>query len=875
MHTTLGVVPVLVGPLQALMAILPGLLLAMAGLVVSMFKPSVAKKTVRVLLLQWRAVLAVAVPVVAIIHYWPQIFPQKRASTILVAGTDWPVWRGSGERRGLAQSEVAEPAHGQVEWAFSYNGIRTFHASPAIVGNRVYAVGAEFTNFLNRGAICSVDADTGCLVWAYAADGYRATFSSPAISGRYLVVGEGLHLTRDARIFCLDIEKSEKEGRGAKLWEYRTQSHVESSPCIYDGKVFVGAGDDGFYCLGLNPGADGKASMIWHVPGGKYLDCETSPVAANGRVYFGLGEGGKAVVCLDASDGREIWRRDTPYPVFGSPALSGDHVVVGMGIGNYVFDAEELAVEEEKKLRAAGKTEAEIRAATAQMKPVGAVWCLDALSGAVAWKFDGISRTVLGSPAIEGDSVYFASRDRHVYCVSLKDGKLLRKETVRAPVVSGLVVGQEFVYAVTQPGQLYGLRRATLRSDWMVNLNAQTLSSPAVARGHVYIGTDGGGLLCVGKAGGITQRPIWRAYQGGPGQSGVADGSLVPRKTTFSWRQMSTAPAGANGSQAKEGVFSSPLALVNDALYAGGVSADGAGLVALKLRDEGGRFVKPAQSWFYPTTYPVTLAPTATEKSVFFVDGIPGQTGRMLRCVSSDGALLWEKPAAVGASGEAVISARTAFVVDRSDGLSSYDHSGTPSWSRALGNIAGIPAQHGELLFVALRQPACVVGLDAPTGRTLWEQSLDSDPEFGPVLANDVLWIPTKSGIARVGALQGDLLPPITCGPVSTPLVGDAGRIACISAAGAIVVIDTKSGTRGGVPSVRASTSHPPLLSSEALLYCTEDGIQRFEFATNESTLLQKVYPKYDGRITSPLIVAKSHVLFGTEKRGLICLSPK
>jgi len=52
-----AVVPVLVGPLQVLLAVLPGLLVAVAGAVVSLLRPAAMKNALRVL---WRLKLPVA-----------------------------------------------------------------------------------------------------------------------------------------------------------------------------------------------------------------------------------------------------------------------------------------------------------------------------------------------------------------------------------------------------------------------------------------------------------------------------------------------------------------------------------------------------------------------------------------------------------------------------------------------------------------------------------------------------------------------------------------------------------------------------------------------------------------------------------------------
>jgi outer membrane protein assembly factor BamB len=102
--------------------------------------------------------------------------------------------------------------------------------SPVVWSNRVFVTGADAQT---REVFC-FDADTGGVVWKNAPDKYLATYSSPSISGRYLVVGEGLHMTREARVVCLDRERN-----GAVVWTYTTKSHVESSPVIAGGRIFV------------------------------------------------------------------------------------------------------------------------------------------------------------------------------------------------------------------------------------------------------------------------------------------------------------------------------------------------------------------------------------------------------------------------------------------------------------------------------------------------------------------------------------------------------------------------------------------------------------------------------------------------------------
>lgn len=860
---TLAVIPVLIGPLQALMAILPGLLLALAGLVVSMFRPSAVKAFLRLLWTQKAVLLALAALVAALVYFRPSLFPGKKAATTMEADRDWPLSRGSPDRRGFVPGREAEPARGAIAWAFRKGDFKTFYASPAAVGNRLYVVGSHFAVFADRGLLACLDADSGEMVWSYSAGGFRSTFSSPVVSGDHLVVGEGLHETRDARIFCFDIRKSEARGEGVKLWDYRTRSHVESTPCISGDRVFVGAGDDGFYCLALAPDADGKARVIWHVPGEKYPDCETSPVVDDGRVYFGLGAKGQAVVCLEAATGKELWRQATPYPVFGSPAAAGGRVVVGMGVGNYIQEPEEMAEDLKRAMRGQKKTEEEIREAVAPLKPAGEVWCLDSASGETYWRFKA-ERTVLGCPAVADDRVYFGSRDRHFYCVALDNGALLNKWNADDPIISGAAVGDVFVYCLTQNGRLYCLDRSSLHPAWAVNLNAPLVGSPAVARGRVYAATEGNGVLCLAGASPERRHLLWRGYAD-------SAGGLLPERTTFGWRSKPESAAGDPFS------LTTPLAAIGDALYSGVQGTSACGLAQIIIVREESQIRGARLGWFQPSSNPVTMAPAATADQVYFVDGSAAMTGRRLSCLSAtNGSLLWQLPVAAGASGGFVISPSEVFIVDRPDGLSCYRaRDGAPLWGKQGGEVVGAPAQRGQLLFYARRSPAALLAVDAPTGLTLWERELEDEPLTGPLALDTGVWVGGRKGLTQCDPVSGAAIGHVAGGPVEMPLVANGGLVAGVTATGDILLAHATCATNAPVTVKAALAGMPPLLGENAMVYFSDTALVRFDLGTGENIVLQKIYEKWDGKVTSPAIALDAHILYATQERGLICLMPK
>src|SRR5207247_1855416 len=202
---------------------------------------------------------------------------------------------------------------------------------------------------------------------------------------------------------------------------------------------YAGAADDGVYCVDLAPDENGLPVVHWHLDPAKYVDCESSPLVVEGVCYFGMGEEGTAVCAVDARTGEERWRVATPYPVFPAPTVVGGRLYVGMGNGNYALTAEELLAAKVQELKAAGKSPEEIDAATKDMAPGGAVWCLDVRTGGVQWKHP-LPDTVLGSVACEAGRLYCGCRDGRLYCLST-DGKPLGPYDARGPIFGSPALG--------------------------------------------------------------------------------------------------------------------------------------------------------------------------------------------------------------------------------------------------------------------------------------------------------------------------------------------------------------------------------------------------------------------------------------------------
>jgi len=487
--TTLGVVPVLVGPLQTLIVLLPALFVACSGVLLALFKPSTAAKLAKLAWSQKRPLALVTAAIGAVVWAVPGLIA-KGGGKALGAGT-YLMHRGGPARSGWSPSgsEYDDPASGGRIWA--QNSVaQTFLSSPAVTGEHVFIASVKFTLFADHGSILCLDAKDGNVVWQDGCGDLRSTYSSPVVCERYVVCGEGLHTTDNARVVCLDRRS------GKKVWTYRVRNHhgVEATPCIANGKVYVGGGYDGILCLQLEPDASGNPVIVWQKDYNKYPDTEASPVVVDGDLYIGLGIGGSALCCLDAETGDERWRIPTPYPVFAAPcvALTANRLFLAMGNGDMVNTATKL-----------GKPEA------------GEVWCINLKTHEKLWDVK-TAKTILGGCAAGKDCIYFGTRDGFLYRVSM-DGNSIKRWNAHAPISSCPAVAKGIVYTVTETGLLYGLEANDLTLKWEACLWTKPpgpddlfVSSPTVCNGHVYVGTAQDGCYA------------WVNRKSQPNQSGPA-----------------------------------------------------------------------------------------------------------------------------------------------------------------------------------------------------------------------------------------------------------------------------------------------------------------------------------------------------------------
>ena len=356
----------------------------------------------------------------------------------------------------------------------------------------------------------------------------------------------------DGNVYAVDAET------GHQIWKRSTGGPVPASPAVADGTVYVGSYDGKFYAFNAQTGAlkwkfttEGERRFEAKGLHGMQPKNQTiadpfdiflsSPVVANGTVYFGSGDGN--VYALDSATGDLRWKFKTGDVVHASPALAGG--VLFFGSWDSYF------------------------------------YAVDAATGKEKWRFHGGEDPLIhnqvgfqSSPSIANGIVYTGCRDSHVYALDAATGKEnWRFFNDLSWVNSAPAVTDGKVFFATSDSSLYHVVDASSgKSVVKQQAKAWMFSSPAVVGDVVFIGVLNGTL----EARDVKTGELLWDFQ--VDKSKQNDGWVLTSERKFNepflfWSNWREAPLVANDQQIRlGGIYSSPL-VVNGVVYFG--SADG------------------------------------------------------------------------------------------------------------------------------------------------------------------------------------------------------------------------------------------------------------------------------------------------------------
>jgi outer membrane protein assembly factor BamB len=224
----------------------------------------------------------------------------------------------------------------------------------------------------------------------------------------------------------------------------------------------------------------------------------SSPAVANGKVYFGSGDGN--VYAVDAASGLLQWKYPTEDVVHSSPAVVNNTVYIGS------WDSR--------------------------------LYAIDAETGQLKWSFksgeDPATHNQVGfqsSPAVVDGTVYIGCRDAHVYAIDATTGrKKWDYPTSKSWVVGTPAVRDGTVYVGTSDSARFmALDAKTGRLRFNFDAKAYMFSSAALAGGLAYVGNHNGKLYAIDtKTGKLAWEFQTEASKADPMKVLKPDGSLNP-----------------------------------------------------------------------------------------------------------------------------------------------------------------------------------------------------------------------------------------------------------------------------------------------------------------------------------------------------------
>jgi eukaryotic-like serine/threonine-protein kinase len=306
-----------------------------------------------------------------------------------------------------------------------------------------------------------------------------------------------------------------------QLWTYEAGESIESSAAIVGGTVFVGSQKGELVALSLENG-----SVYWKFSTGSPIG-ESSPAYSNGVVY--IGDLGGWLNALNASDGKKLWAFKTNGEIKSSPVVVGDQVLIGSYDEHlYGLSARTGAV------RWKFKTNGPVHSTPSIADGMAFIAGCDELFRAIRLSdgkevFNVSSGAYTGaSPALRDGSAFYGTFDNEVLSVSLAQKQIAWRyehPQRKFPFYSSAAVTSTRVVVGGRDKMVHGITLAG-KPAWTFMTRARVESSPAIADGRVFVGSNDGRFYVLGLNDGAK---LWEFNAGGPlsASPAIANGRIV------------------------------------------------------------------------------------------------------------------------------------------------------------------------------------------------------------------------------------------------------------------------------------------------------------------------------------------------------------
>jgi outer membrane protein assembly factor BamB len=259
---------------------------------------------------------------------------------------------------------------------------------------------------------------------------------------------------------------------------------------------------------------------------------DSTPVAADGRIYFASTKGG--LYCVDSA-GKELWKSSIAPDSFSSPPLVADGLIV-LGTGKGVLRAYDTAGGKEKwTYDVGGSVQGSPNrvdlpggkgALVAISQGDGCLHGIDPKTGQGLWKMPAVERCD-GSAGAGGDTIVMGSCASALHIYSASKGAKVTDVPLGPDnqVAGGVALSGVQAFAGTRSGKLCAVDVAAAKILWtFAEGQGEAFATPAVSGRVVVYGADDGKVYAVDREKGTK---LWAYDTGNRPTSPVVAGSRV------------------------------------------------------------------------------------------------------------------------------------------------------------------------------------------------------------------------------------------------------------------------------------------------------------------------------------------------------------
>jgi len=409
-------------------------------------------------------------------------------AAVLVRGADWPDWRGPARTGVSTEKNLVNswsPSGENLAWRVPYGG----RSGPVVFGDRLYLQNTSGAGAMEQERLMCFNADTGALLWEYRYNmftsdvpAHRIAWSSPVVdpaSGNvFAISGNGLamSLSKDGKLLW-ERSLAEEYGMWTTHGGRMSTPIIEADKMIVSGLVF-GWGQTAAPAHRFIALDKATGQTIWvSAPEGRPTDTiYANPYVADvdGVRMFFSGGSDGAMHALKVATGEPVWHWDVSKRGLNTAAL-----MVGPDV--IVTHSEENLATNEMGMLAAVPANSK-----GTLTDKDARWIVrDVQAG-------------YGSPVSDGERIYVVDNGGILFAFDVKTGKQLWTEKLGTIQKSSPVLADGKLYVGTENGKFYIIRPHADKGEVLDSDQLGTednpeaiIGAPAVARGRVYLTTMG------------------------------------------------------------------------------------------------------------------------------------------------------------------------------------------------------------------------------------------------------------------------------------------------------------------------------------------------------------------------------------------------